>query len=73
MKINKTYLKNGVEVDMPMINAFGEKQTSKAIRFNNDMFQFYNFKTSEVIYESKALQDVVNYTNEKYNLNDSVA
>tara|TARA_B100000519_G_C13876345_1_gene266157 strand:- start:242 stop:463 length:222 start_codon:yes stop_codon:yes gene_type:complete len=73
MKINKTYLKNGVEIDFPMISALGETETSKAIRYSEGMFQFYNFKTGEVIYQSETLKDVVNYTNTKYNLNDSVA
>ena len=73
MKINKTHLINGLEVDFPMINALGETETSKAIRCSEGMFQFYNFKTGEVIYQSKTLKDIVNYTNTKYYLNDSVA
>ena len=82
MKINKTNLINGLEVDMPMMR--GEFQTSRAIRYvkdgkidgyakqNDGVFQLYNFQTNENIYCSVNLKAVVEYTNQRYGLNDSV-
>ena len=71
MKINKTYLKNGVEVDMPMTK--GEFQTSRAIRYvedgkidgyvrqNEGVYQLYNFQTKEKILKSQEIDSSGEY------------
>ena len=68
MQISKKSLKNGVEVDLPMMK--NEIQTSKAIRYLNGIYQVYNFQTKENIYSASTLESVIEYTNRKYKLND---
>lgn len=70
MKISKTALIKGTEVDMPMRN--GETSTYMAIRFFAGNFELYDFNTEEVSYRYSNLTDLVRNTNRIFNLNDTV-
>mgnify|MGYP003662736522 CR=1 FL=1 len=75
MNISKQALKNGFEVDMPMLNALGETQTTYAIKYTGkNMFAYilYDFNTDEVWYAANDLQAVVDYCNDRFNVNDVV-
>ena len=48
MKISEKQLKNGVEVDMPMLE--GNTQTRFAIRWNEDRFEIYDFTNDGIMF-----------------------
>ena len=70
MNISIEYLKNGGEVDMPMLP--GEQFTSKAIRFKNGRYELYDFKTDQVVRHYYNLNDLVKVTNRMFNMYDDV-
>ena len=68
MKISEKQLKNGVEVDMPMLE--GNTQTRFAIRWNEDRFEIYDFTNDGIMFSSDYLAIVVNEANRVFGTKD---
>ena len=62
MKISKEQLKNGVEVDLPMIKG---SYTEFAIRWNTSesRFEIYSFRDGGMMFASDSLERVVSRAN----------
>tara|TARA_Y100001972_G_C7385790_1_gene201816 strand:- start:170 stop:388 length:219 start_codon:yes stop_codon:yes gene_type:complete len=72
MIITEKQLKNGVEVDLPMING---SYTEFAIRWNKSesRFEIYSFRDGGMMFASDSLERVVDRANKVFNTNDEVA
>ena len=68
MKISAKQLKNGVEVDMPMLE--GNTQTRFAVRWDGDRFQIYDFTNGGIMLSSDSLEIVVNEANRVFGTKD---
>ena len=71
MRINEKMVKNGLEVDMPILP--GALYTEYAIRYVRPNFEYYNFKTGKIIYRSTDLKYIVEEANRIHGTNDVVA